>query len=351
MKKLKRLSLRLLAALLAALIFCGASPVASLVGEESASESGVAAPVLTEELAAGDAEETAVAVLGDAVSAESFYFDASEAGSEPDSASVQSTDGAVYEVPFEGSLLRIGFKKQNGNTSHAGAYHRIENAAVELSSGLAVLEAYWVDNARGNDYVIPELTALPTLEVGQRLAIYGLSENVAGGFSLYDYPVLDYMNVADSAMLPLSWYSGFALVLISEYEESELFVEVAEGTEASFGGLLPVDASVEIEELAYDAVDGCETVMAFDISILDGEGEPWQPLDGSPVAVTLRDERIASALERAKYLRILHVKDAENGIVEEASILSAEGDTLVFEATGFSDYVVSDRSGKDPGRL
>ena len=73
------------------------------------------------------------------------------------------------------------------------------------------------------------------------------------------------MNVADSAMLPLSWYSGFALVLISEYEESELFVEAAEGTEASFGGLLPVDASVEIEELAYDAVDGCDYTAAFSL--------------------------------------------------------------------------------------
>ena len=51
MKKLKRLSLRLLAALLAALIFCGASPVASLVDEESAFEREDAAPVLTEELA------------------------------------------------------------------------------------------------------------------------------------------------------------------------------------------------------------------------------------------------------------------------------------------------------------
>lgn len=138
---------------------------------------------------------------------------------------------------------------------------------------------------------------------------------------------------------------GYALVWDTEYRrqslsEGRVHVDgmMPQGTQLNATGMVkvysdPSEVSAELSEQAAEQGLDLSTAAAYDISLTAG-GEDYQPGEDKPVSVSITSVNIN---EGGSY-QVWHVLD--DGTVEVVEGATVEGNTIHFEATGFSVYMV-----------
>lgn len=273
----------------------------------------------------------------------------------------ETETGESAPEPVQGTYLRIDFSGEGqGNP-------RVESLdGLTAPEGTEILEAYSFADTEGFDYAVITVTALPAMNGGDSIAVYPLFYG-----ELNEWPVMEHMILGDVLNLPLSWYDGFALVKVLG-EAPALEEQIIEdlqpepGVSLSLEGLMPEGASVELEEPAAPAllekslIGVGSPLLSYDFTILDENGDAFQPESGSPITVTVKSEDIADALEAGLGIIVLHTADyvlptdpveLERFTVpapEPVRVLSADGDTVVFEAESFSTYTVAASNSSTP---
>lgn len=127
-----------------------------------------------------------------------------------------------------------------------------------------------------------------------------------------------------------------------KYTDSSYSERLENDTEIIIAGDLPQDASVKVYPVDYTIAD-LRTVAAYDITIFAADGETvYEPEEGS-VRVTFRMPQLSDIAD--DQLEVYHV--SENGSEQKVDALTAEGDSLTFEAESFSVYIIIDHEGSE----
>lgn len=113
-------------------------------------------------------------------------------------------------------------------------------------------------------------------------------------------------------------------------------------SEVTLDGMLPAGAEVSVRS-SDNSAEG--SLCAYDITITDKNGEEFQPESDAPIQVELRSPAITEAAAQEKPLRVWHLHD---GIREEITSFTLQGDALVFQTDGFSVFEVD--NGEPPLR-
>ena len=202
-------------------------------------------------------------------------------------------------------------------------------ALTDVTEGLEVLETCAMPQD-ADLWTVLRMTGVPELEKAESLSLYAVDGNALGGI------VQENLDPSRSLRFNLGELSSYALVKDTGYRHLEQELD-----QVTLDGMMPRDATATAEDVTEEyssGLPGEETIAAYDISILDG-GEKIQPEKG-PITVTIRDEGIALALAEGRELKVRHIRD--DGTAEEITDFTVDGDAVIFEATGFSVYVVID---------
>ena len=235
----------------------------------------------------------------------------------------------------------------------------LENAKIDensLPDGFSIIDTtsspqnsnLWMTLQRVKDIALGKLESID---------LYAVVDGKLAGI------VKENVRITDILRLNLGNYSSFALV-----RDSGLRNKVEELGNVILSGLMPKNGTAEAtdvtkeyenfvvgrsvdfiggndEELGGEGVskegeaDGeTHTIAAYDISIIN-DGEEYQP-DDKPIEVTIKDKAIATAVANGNAISLWHVLD--DGTAEKVENFTITGDTVVFDATGFSVYVVTE---------
>ena len=188
----------------------------------------------------------------------------------------------------------------------------------------------WITLQRVKDIVLGKLESISLYAVENGRITALVKENVG---------------LSDILRLNLGNYSSFALV-----RDSGLRSRIEETGNVVLSGLMPKNGVAEATDVTkkYENFLGgrsvskegeaVHTIAAYDISIKN-DGEEYQPED-KPVTVTIQDEDIQTAIAAGKTLSLWHVLD--DGSKEQITDFTINGDTVTFDATGFSVYVLTE---------
>ncbi|MBR2087617.1 MAG: InlB B-repeat-containing protein, partial [Oscillospiraceae bacterium] len=100
-------------------------------------------------------------------------------------------------------------------------------------------------------------------------------------------------------------------------------------------GMMPPHAEVTVQSCESPPA---ASMCAYDISITDANGEVFQPETGASIQVRIENPAIGEAAAQEQNLRLWHIGD--DGVREEIRNFRIQGDSIVFDATGFSIYEV-----------
>lgn len=121
-----------------------------------------------------------------------------------------------------------------------------------------------------------------------------------------------------------------------EYQQIDAFVNADGSEKVALDGLMPANAKVSAEP-AETIGDQDTALCSYDITILHN-GEEYQPDKRHPIKVEISDSQIGKAAANDHTLRIWHILDnGERELIEHYSVF---GDTVTFEAYGFSVYAI-----------
>lgn len=123
-----------------------------------------------------------------------------------------------------------------------------------------------------------------------------------------------------------------------EYQQIDAFVDETSSEKVALDGLMPVNADVTAEPAAAteDAA-----LCTYDITILHN-GEEYQPDEEHPIKVEISNTLIKTAVAAEHELQLWHILD--DGSREQIENFSVAGDTITFEAFGFSVYEIIEYS-------
>ena len=237
----------------------------------------------------------------------------------------------------------------------------LKSVSVTPVEGRTVLEG-WTISGNGKDLKLTvSIKTMPTLEEGETLALVALNGSVQSSQLKVVTGKDDFASVTVSDST-----TGIGLVKIAasaaEETPAEKPIETKEQTlpagNVSINGVLPVGGSVTAvkqgaakPQMTFKSVNRAastqsttsapaanEKVLAsYDITILDENGESWQP--EKPVTVTITDDSFGDG----KTLQIYHQGSSGREFVKT---VTSHNNTVSFPAEHFSVYVVVE-SGED----
>lgn len=144
-----------------------------------------------------------------------------------------------------------------------------------------------------------------------------------------------YQNYSSRAMADTGTEAG-----ISETEDGLKYQQISVSPEGgedaliTLDGMMPVSAEVTVESEEKSPSD---TLCAYDITITDTVGNSFQPESDSPITVEITNSIIGECDETS--LHLWHIDEA--GIREEVTGFTIQGNSVIFAATGFSLYEIS----------
>ena len=259
---------------------------------------------------------------------------------------------ARYEASESAPLMKAPAKDSAFFYSDQGAYSQVTvsgtykknqvpaatRASLTGGAGETVLEAWTVAGIKNNTSLTAELTisALPELAEGESVAVYSVT-----GASLTAL-VRDGVQAGDSVSVALAFKGASGIALVKRGAAQEEAPELVDGSviwaneDLYLTGKMPGSAVVAAEPVTV-AIDGAETLLAYDISIYananqQAKGKTWQPA-GDKVQVHLRSDRFA-----AEELYVYHIADGKTEFVE--AVEPREG-WVEFGAESFSVYAVA----------
>lgn len=128
-----------------------------------------------------------------------------------------------------------------------------------------------------------------------------------------------------------------ASITLGNETESTIEYTAEDGVTVTVSGDLPEDANIKLTKVTEDTladileqVGGSTTVFAYDITIVDVDGNEWQP-DELGVTVSISGLSMPES-----EIEVVHVPDEGN--LEQVQVQQSE-DALEFNADGFSIYV------------
>ena len=220
---------------------------------------------------------------------------------------------AVYGIS---STSNPGYKAMKVNTPEAG---------IEL------LEAYKVSGSNSM-WVNVSLASELQLNKLESVSVYAVNDGQLGN-ELYAN-----MSVGANETVALGEADGFALVKDTGLRE-RTFVT----SNVKLDGFMPKEATVSVDDAveskavaALEESSGSKAVTAYDISIV-ADGSEYQPSAERPIAVAISDAQIAEV--KTGELAVWHI--ANDGSAQQVTDFAVDGDTVSFNATGFSTYVVT----------
>ncbi len=153
------------------------------------------------------------------------------------------------------------------------------------------------------------------------------------------------------AFMPSSLTEAFAEAVISEYTAAEetdeslkyqvltASPEDSTDTKITVNGMMPSNAEVTVQSTDDASADN---ICAYDITIVDSNGEEFQPENGDTIKVRIKNDAIKEAVSKEQKLRVWHIDD--NGLREEIKNFKVRNGAINFETTGFSVFEVDDGS-------
>ena len=121
-----------------------------------------------------------------------------------------------------------------------------------------------------------------------------------------------------------------------EYQQLSAYPGRDESESVSLDGLMPTNATLEVQKHS-DTENGA--VCSYDITITK-DGEVFQPVSEAPITTKITNKKIGQANAANRNMRLWHISD--DGIREEITDFSVDGDTVIFQAKGFSLYEIDD---------
>ena len=123
-------------------------------------------------------------------------------------------------------------------------------------------------------------------------------------------------------------------VLADIYMDSNYLQRANDATQIKLTGNLPGYTKVRAYPVKAN-IEGVEVLAAYDITVFDKNNQEYKVTSDNNVKVTIKNPSLRNVDEIGVY----HKEDS-NSITEEVKIVSKAGDTLVFEAPSFSQYIV-----------
>ena len=198
-------------------------------------------------------------------------------------------------------------------------------------AGIELLEAYKVSGSNSM-WVNVSLASELQLNKLESVSVYAVNDGQLGN-ELYAN-----MSVGANETVALGEADGFALVKDTGLRE-RTFVT----SNVKLDGFMPKEATVSVDDAveskavaALEESSGSKAVTAYDISIVADGGE-YQPSAERPIAVAISDAQIAEV--KTDELAVWHI--ANDGSAQQVTDFAVDGDTVSFNATGFSTYVVT----------
>lgn len=121
-----------------------------------------------------------------------------------------------------------------------------------------------------------------------------------------------------------------------EYQQLSAYPGRDDSESVSLDGLMPANATLDVQKHS-DNESGA--ICSYDITITK-DGEVFQPESEAPITTKITNKKIGQANADNKNMRLWHISD--DGIREEITDFSVEGDTVIFQAKGFSLYEIDD---------
>lgn len=144
-----------------------------------------------------------------------------------------------------------------------------------------------------------------------------------------------YQNYSSRAMADTGTEAGIAETEDGlKYQQISVSPEGGEDALITLDGMMPVSAEVTVESEEKSPSD---TLCAYDITITDTVGNSFQPESDSPITVEITNSIIGECDETS--LHLWHIDEA--GIREEVTGFTIQGNSVIFAATGFSLYEIS----------
>ena len=144
-----------------------------------------------------------------------------------------------------------------------------------------------------------------------------------------------YQNYSSRAMADTGAEAGIAETEDGlKYQQISVSPEGGEDALITLDGMMPVSAEVTVESEEKSPSD---TLCAYDITITDTVGNSFQPESDSPITVEITNSIIGECDETS--LHLWHIDEA--GIREEVTDFTIQGNSVIFAATGFSLYEIS----------
>ena len=243
-----------------------------------------------------------------------------------------------------------------------------EAEAPEVVEGLEVLGTFTIEDnmAEVSDtgdqeglYIKAELKDGAELDPMEGVALYSVDENGNTDIlmeELTEEAKITELEVTQVAVIKDTGYRHLTLTVNPDETTDDQIVTLdgmmPKGSEAAVEDVTEqyadcfaaeeetVDRTCETEtagEITAEAEpDGTRTTLAaYDISISHSEGE-YQPDEDKPISVEIMDSRIAAD----RNIELWHIRD--DGTREQITEFTVEEGRIIFEAAGFSVYVVID---------
>jgi len=251
-----------------------------------------------------------------------------------------------FTLEAEGSFAAVSVTGSYKNREPS-----LRAAAINGADGLAVLEAWTVEDLKNNTEanICAVITALPELNEGESLAFYSVADDelyelVRGGLTAGDE--------VDFA-LEFKGVTGVAVVRLGaeEEDEPEKLVDgsiVWANDDVYLTGRLPEGAIVDAEPVTV-TIDGREALAAYDIKIYRNEkkkarGKTWQPA-GHKIQVHFYADRFGDG-----ELNVYHMQDADAPAELVDTVTASEG-WVSFPAESFSIYAIGEGAETDNKRI
>lgn len=201
----------------------------------------------------------------------------------------------------------------------------------EVTEGLEVLEARSVPRS-GDLWMTVHRTQEAELGELESIDLYTVDGGLLGGM------IRENISTAEVLRFNTADLSGVALV-----KDSGLRHRTEELENVTLDGMMPknaiasaTDVTEDYKEFRPDEEKETETIAAYDISIINN-GKEYQP-GNNPVSVTIQDDAILTLTEEKRPLTLWHI--LENGNREKVTDYTIDGNSILFDATGFSVYVL-----------
>ena len=223
-----------------------------------------------------------------------------------------------------------------------------QNNVTGSGNGVTILGSWTVDGTTGNSTttLFATLTDYPELGAADQLSFYAITGRNKNNLQLASAPLLDDLEIGNTAMVPLSTQGSngtYGIALVKSPAKMEAGKTMAPTTDVfdrmTLSGNLPAGAIAEVTSASKE-IEGQDVLAACDIKIYANNAQKalnyvWQP-EGTPIHVTIQNDAFED-----KELNVYHYT-SESSEPELIDTVTARNGEITFAANSFSVYAITE---------